>query len=265
MATPLKMIINGELQCSKCKRWLPADCIHFNRKSDTFSGFYSQCKECRFIHGFQSQAKVVEDILSSGMKICPKCKQSLPATSKYFHKNKLNKSGLISHCKSCRSEHAIMERDNNKIRKRVWYEANRDRISFESKLKYQANKSEINKRTRAKRKTNIQFRLREGLRGRINKALNNNVKSASTIKLLGCSIPEFMKHIESQFKPGMSWENRGRNTWHTDHIKPCAAFDLSDLEQQKQCFHYTNLQPLWKHDNLSKSSNYNGIHHKFKN
>jgi hypothetical protein len=54
----------------------------------------------------------------------------------------------------------------------------------------------------------------------------------------------------------MSWNNYGIKGWHIDHIKPCSSFDLSDLEQQKKCFHYTNLQPLWWYDNLIKSDKY---------
>jgi hypothetical protein len=51
----------------------------------------------------------------------------------------------------------------------------------------------------------------------------------------------------------MSWGNYGLHGWHVDHIIPCASFDLTDPEQQRQCFHYTNLQPLWAEDNLRKS------------
>ena len=51
----------------------------------------------------------------------------------------------------------------------------------------------------------------------------------------------------------VSWGNSSLEGWHIDHIRPCASFDLTDPEQQKQCFHYTNLQPLWAEDNLRKS------------
>src|SRR5215475_8895605 len=71
-----------------------------------------------------------------------------------------------------------------------------------------------------------------------------------TITLIGCSPVELMQHIERQFLPGMAWNNR--HLWHVDHIKPCSAFDLLDPEQQKRCFHYSNLRPMWARDNLSK-------------
>ena len=53
----------------------------------------------------------------------------------------------------------------------------------------------------------------------------------------------------------MTWQNHGKFGWHIDHINPCSRFNLSDIEQQKQCFHYSNLQPLWWWENLKKSNN----------
>ena len=52
----------------------------------------------------------------------------------------------------------------------------------------------------------------------------------------------------------MTWENHGE--WHIDHIKPCASFNLLNEDEQKKCFHYTNLQPLWASENLSKGCKY---------
>ena len=54
----------------------------------------------------------------------------------------------------------------------------------------------------------------------------------------------------------MTWDNWQHDGWHIDHIRPCASFDLADLEQQRQCFHYTNLQPLWAADNIRKGAKY---------
>ena len=51
----------------------------------------------------------------------------------------------------------------------------------------------------------------------------------------------------------MNWSNHG-SYWEIDHIIPCDSFDLTDIEQQKQCFHYTNLQPLTVSENRSKKN-----------
>ncbi|WP_217597848.1 hypothetical protein [Cohnella sp. GbtcB17] len=101
------------------------------------------------------------------------------------------------------------------------------------------------------------FLLTKRLRCRIWYALNGAKKQKSTIELLGCSPEQARKHIENLFKFGMSWENYG--DWHIDHIRPCSSFDLTDPDQQKQCFHFTNLQPLWSAENLSKGSKWSEI------
>jgi hypothetical protein len=67
-------------------------------------------------------------------------------------------------------------------------------------------------------------------------------------------VEQLRQHLEAQFTDGMSWDNYGRDGWHIDHIRPCASFDLTDPEQQRQCFHYTNLQPLWAADNIRKGA-----------
>ena len=97
-------------------------------------------------------------------------------------------------------------------------------------------------------------RIRSNITGAIKK--RSKIKSDSALSLLGCSIDKCRKHLESQFAEGMSWDNHGVNGWHIDHIRPCASFDLSDPKQQSECFHYTNLQPLWAEDNLKKGAKY---------
>jgi Prasinovirus endonuclease VII len=94
-------------------------------------------------------------------------------------------------------------------------------------------------------------RLTRVAQSRIRDALKNGWKSARTCELLGCSIPELRQHLENQFRPGMTWENYGP-VWHIDHIKPCAKFNLTDPAQQRKCFHFSNLQPLFAIENIRK-------------
>jgi len=93
------------------------------------------------------------------------------------------------------------------------------------------------------------------LRNKLWKSLKdqNTNKQNSALELVGCSKEELIEHIQSQFKRDMTWKNWSLNGWHIDHIRPISSFDLSDPAQQKECFHYTNLQPLWAIDNLKKS------------
>ncbi len=153
---------------------------------------------------------------------------------------------------------------------RSWYEKNRPRLLAKAKLyqegldveklkaykhaHYIANKEKNRPAKRAREKflcaTDIKFKLIKRLRTRLYQALKGNFKAGSAVKLLGCSIAELKIHLESQFKSGMTWENYG--TWHIDHIRPLASFDLQDIEQLAVACHYTNLQPLWALENLIK-------------
>jgi len=102
----------------------------------------------------------------------------------------------------------------------------------------------------------IQFNCAIKFRRRIYMAIRNQYtsKSLSTIELLGCSYKELKLYIESLFTLEMTWEKLLDGKIHLDHIVPCASFDLSKPEEQKKCFHYTNLQPLWAEDNLKKGA-----------
>jgi len=99
----------------------------------------------------------------------------------------------------------------------------------------------------------LKFRLRVSLGVRISQVMKSGVKaSEKTLVLIGCSLQELMCHLEARFMPGMTWKNYGRYGWHIDHVVPCCSFDLTDEKQQRACFHFTNLQPLWWRENLSK-------------
>jgi hypothetical protein len=75
-------------------------------------------------------------------------------------------------------------------------------------------------------------------------------------KLVGCTFWEFRRHIEAQWQPGMNWNNHSLYGWHIDHIRPLSSFNLLDPEERAAATHYTNLQPLWAKENLSKGGRY---------
>jgi hypothetical protein len=131
-----------------------------------------------------------------------------------------------------------------------WYARTRaERHEYERQRRPQ-----VRERERARLATDAQFLIRKRLGSRLAVALRavGCRKSYSITKLIGCPLLELKSYLESRFLPGMSWENRSE--WHIDHIRPCASFDLTDLEQQRACFHYTNLQPLWAADNHRKGA-----------
>ena len=100
----------------------------------------------------------------------------------------------------------------------------------------------------------IQYKLSRIVRGRLWKVVSREQKVGSAIHDLGCTLEELKIYIENQFKEGMTWDNWKPDGWHLDHIKPLSKFDLTDPIQFKEAVHFTNLQPLWWNENLSKGN-----------
>lgn len=153
------------------------------------------------------------------------------------------------------------KKHNNDVRERRLSDIDRHRKNERERERERRQKNpEVvrQKKREAKRKRyheDHQFKVLGLLRTRIYDALKGVSKSARTKELIGCPSVWLEVHLESLFVPGMTWANYGP-VWHIDHIKPCAAFDLTDFEQQRICFHWTNLQPLFALENLQKSDKY---------
>ena len=198
-----------------------------------------------------------------------------------FPKGKGYRDGTKNICKECLkaydSERFRLNKDKTAKRRaeyqRLYWIENRARLIQNQREHYYANRDkmiqkqkEYNEKNKEKRRAyyreykraqwreNKQMRMADLLRNRIRHALSDQrtVKTLRTQELLGCTIEDAIKHIESQFTEGMSWETRGE--WHIDHIKPCAAFDLTDIDQQRECFNWKNLQPLWAAENIAKGN-----------
>lgn len=205
------------------------------------------------------------------MKKCSKCKCDLLETRKH------------SYCKDCAREYHLNHRKDrsdyykqydikryqnetyrkNKIEKvKEWRNKNKEQADDTTKKWNEENKERVKKNKltwkQKEYQENPKYKLACVLRARFHQALAKALvnKQNSIMELIGCSIDHLKEHIEKQFVEGMNWENWSFYGWHIDHIRPIASFDLSDPAQVKECFHYSNLQPLWAKDNLSKGDKF---------
>ena len=171
------------------------------------------------------------------------------------------------------NEYRIKNLELIRERKRKEYCENKATIRTKQKDYYLNNKEKITKSSNAyylknkksklayqakygirKYHTDVQYRLASSLRKRLRHAIKGESKGGSAVRDLGCTIPELKFYIEGKFKDGMTWENWSFTGWHLDHVIPLVFFDLTDREQLLKAVHYTNLQPLWAHENLVKNA-----------
>lgn len=175
----------------------------------------------------------------------------LQKKKEYYYKNReaiREKSKILRNTPEAKEKKSLTDkiyRQNNIEKLRAYREKRKDAIREYARI-----------RCNEKSKTDISFKILKNLRSRIRFALKKGkIKKADTTEnLLGCSVPDFKKYFTSLFKEDMTWDNFMNGEIHIDHIIPCSKFDLKDEEQQKICFHYTNLQPLWGVDNLKKGT-----------
>ncbi len=175
------------------------------------------------------------------MKKCSGCEETKSLDN--FHINNSKKDKHCSRCKKCRLVYWAAYRKANKYKIKKYrkiYNYNRE------------NKKKRNEQLRKRRETDINFRISGILRTRMTGVIKSKYKSGKTIELLGCDISFFKKYLEKLFTRGMTWKKYMEGKIHLDHIIPCSRFDLTKADQQKRCFHYSNLQPLWIKDNLKK-------------
>lgn len=163
------------------------------------------------------------------VKTCTKC--GVAKSTSEFSKGGTSKSGLMPRCKVCHSE----------------YQRARYRNGSELK-EYQRNYK------RERRHSDPDFLMAHEMRRMVQRTLAASEKTSSSQNLLGYSPQELRTHIEAQFKPGMSWEDR--SAWHIDHVKPVSAFIAEGITDPKIINALSNLSPLWARDNIIKGARY---------
>lgn len=129
------------------------------------------------------------------------------------------------------------------------YTVENPEIVKRAKVRY-AKKATV--KANARYNTDPHYRLTMLFRNRLNNLLRRRKikKTFRSLKYLGCTTSDFREHLESLFKPGMTWSNHGE--WHIDHIYPLNKVDFTDEEHLQKYLHYSNMQPLWARENILK-------------
>ncbi len=202
----------------------------------------------------------------------PHNKQISNANSRRYKENNKKKCQEYSEKYYEENKYKIIE--YAKVRAKKWYKGNKDIAAkrtktyrlehLESAKEYdkeyrEKNKAKINKYKSAwknnKRKTDSMFRLNESISSGICGSLKGNKNRRIWSKLVGYSLEDLKKHLESKFTKGMTWENYGFSGWHIDHQTPKVTFKYSspDDEEFKKCWSLSNLQPLWATTEIAMS------------
>lgn len=187
-------------------------------------------------------APTVSRITLIGQKKCPQCETIKSNDSFYIQKN--NK--LRSWCKKCHNDSIKKYRDEHPERiKQITAKSRSKQTSKEKK-----------RLAKIRRRLSPKNRLNEAIRAGVSRSLNESKGGRSWEGLVGYSADKLRKHLEKQFKDGMTWDNYGLYGWHVDHILPISKFNFKDAtdEDFKRCWALKNLQPLWAKDNLSKNN-----------
>lgn len=230
--------------CSKCKTVKPI--TDFTKNKRRSSGYAGTCKICRN----KREAELRR----------PRTEEEKVKYKAYMEKYREKNKEAIS---KTRKAYNILNSEKNKVYCKAQYaekkEEYKEKYGEQHKIStlksYYKNKEKWLPRIKKYRRSENE-RIKSALRVRLRYALKfkNSKKQGSAIKDLGCTVAELKIYLSSQFKHGMTWDNWGVKGWHIDHIIPLSRFNLSDRNEVLKAVHYTNLQPLWAKDNLSKSN-----------
>ena len=225
-------------------------------KNEYSRKYYQKNKEKRII--YKEKSKEHRIIYKE------KSKEHVKEQRKKYYKE--NKERLKTYSKKYKKDNAkkIKEYYDKRIEKRrekrrIYKENNKELIDSIRKENDRKSKRNYQKKRRAK---DPLFKLSGNLRNRTAMAFRSNgySKKSKTQEMLGADYESVFNHLQKQFTKGMNWINYGE--WHIDHIIPL-SLGKTEEELIKLC-HYSNLQPLWAFDNLSKSDKIIGQQNKLR-
>ena len=185
---------------------------------------------------------LIKHIYQNGIEVkrCSTCTEWKPLEK--YTKEIRRPDGLCYKCTDCLKDY----RSTHKNVDKEYRKNNRDKVNAWKR-------NERHRKLESPDEKFIQRQIKENLARRLRLLLEGQ-KSQNTMDIIGCSVEELKKHLESTWSEGMSWDNYGLHGWHIDHKLPCASFDHSDEVQINQCWNWNNLQAMWAEDNLKKGA-----------
>ena len=193
------------------------------------------------------------------MKKCKGCSIEKPFNE--FNKDAAGKNGLKSRCRVCSNkaatDHYYKNQEKYKLNSKEWTKNNKDQHLLSQQNWRNNNPKYINQYQSQRLEEDILYKVSHNLRTRTYDIFKKKglVKDQTSLDIVGIEGDKLIKHIESQWTEGMSWDNYGKsvkNEWSIDHIIPLSS--ANTIKELKQLCHYTNIQPLWHIDNIKKSN-----------
>lgn len=160
-------------------------------------------------------------------------------------------------CKSCKSEKGLEAFNNDSGRWDGKDNRCRDCSSLRgAELRKSASfRAKYNEKRRKRYAEDAAFYEKSQMARDLRKILRGERRRGRFVKLLGTDTAGLRAWLESGFQEGMTWENYGGvDGWEIDHRKAYREFDLTNEEGKKECYHYTNLQPMWAKENRAKDN-----------
>jgi hypothetical protein len=228
-----------------------------------------KCSVCRNdyerTNEFFQKCSQKKDGLRPECKSCSKAKKKTKAYLEYLENQKLKRASIrIQYFNSEEYKAKLIEsKERDSIRKKKWATENKDILRMRESERRKLGKvkpvskekrKEYRRKAYEKIKSDPYLRMIALARGRMRCFIKKEAKKFTIKDMLIFNSDEFKQHIESKFKDGMTWDNYGRKGWHVDHIKPISKFNLDNIDECRFCWSLDNLQPLWWHENLTKSN-----------
>ena len=229
-------------------------------------GFWKQCKTCKNwtpISEFSKCGKYYRNYCN----ICHNKKNREYYKEHVEERREYSKEYYKEHAEEKKESHKKYRKENSEeIKKyqRKYYKEHTKEIKKSHKKYYKEHIEEIKeyrrkfrkKYEKKRRKEDPMYRLNSNMSNLINQSLKSGKNGNHWEDLVGFTINDLKSHLEKQFKDGMAWDNKGRNGWHLDHIRPVSSFNFLSYNDPefKQCWSLYNLQPLWEYENISKGS-----------